>query len=573
MNRIKEARNPMSGSQKSSYQNWNSARLIVRHTKPVNEEIVGARSRNIQKIFIETAEGERFKFPVNHLAGARAMARHMGVGGTFHDKTGSHIINMSEEFKHLQKINHHIFANRTTLEPVAFNLREAIQNRLNNIRADLGTFMTIRGYSYRVDELANAPETNTLVEQDISESISALRNILKLEENSELDSALSTAIPLLSEMPAEDSRANHLATVIQKVYGEGDTDLGAFASAGALLANPSKIEFVGAPSTEDKPVDSVAGVAHRLGAIAARLKPSTDAQLILSNALSRIVDKIEHGLQLGGKVSITPAEKEFVTIFLRDVAPVIGESTNKTHDEETYPEAAELREWFSKFDPVKFAKEEKKVTENKLFDVITGDDAWQLANFLVKGKISPRIVAECYTNSDKIFVAAMLHENWTTETTEAIIKGLEIDEDNMGSKDELKEYWRSPTDNTFLWFNDANSLKRALELLDQYGIEDFKTIDDNMDYGIEFVGPRIRDAMKTRFANEPNIDMTEKPLNVHSKTFPTRSNFYDLNADRKHSKSLGMKHESADFEKDIEKKDEEGEIAKAKASIKGRDYF
>ena len=49
--------------------------------RPVNEEQRGARSRNISSIFVENAEGERFKYPYKHLNGARAMARHVSHGG------------------------------------------------------------------------------------------------------------------------------------------------------------------------------------------------------------------------------------------------------------------------------------------------------------------------------------------------------------------------------------------------------------------------------------------------------------------------------------------------------------
>ena len=50
----------MYGSMKTSYQPLDSVKIIVRHGKPVNEEVRGARSRNIHSILIQRGE-EKFK--------------------------------------------------------------------------------------------------------------------------------------------------------------------------------------------------------------------------------------------------------------------------------------------------------------------------------------------------------------------------------------------------------------------------------------------------------------------------------------------------------------------------------
>ena len=63
----------MYGSMKTSYQPLDSVKIIVRHGKPVNEEIRGARSRQISKLFIQRGD-ERFALPHKSLAGARAVS-------------------------------------------------------------------------------------------------------------------------------------------------------------------------------------------------------------------------------------------------------------------------------------------------------------------------------------------------------------------------------------------------------------------------------------------------------------------------------------------------------------------
>ena len=64
---IKEASlGPVQGSLKTSYQPLDSVKIVVKHSKPVNEEVRGSRSRNISKIFIQANE-EPFLFPSKNL--------------------------------------------------------------------------------------------------------------------------------------------------------------------------------------------------------------------------------------------------------------------------------------------------------------------------------------------------------------------------------------------------------------------------------------------------------------------------------------------------------------------------
>jgi hypothetical protein len=86
----------MYGSSRRSYTDLDETKLIIRHSKAVDEDVPGARSRHIDSLYIENAEGERFKYPVIHLNGARAMQRHIANGGKPYDEIGESIIKMSE---------------------------------------------------------------------------------------------------------------------------------------------------------------------------------------------------------------------------------------------------------------------------------------------------------------------------------------------------------------------------------------------------------------------------------------------------------------------------------------------
>jgi hypothetical protein len=97
MAKVQESLSPTMGSTKTSYQQTEGAKLIIRHNTAVNEEVRGSRSRNISALFIENAQGERFKYPHNHLTGARIMTQHVAEGGTPYDEVGQKIIGLSEE--------------------------------------------------------------------------------------------------------------------------------------------------------------------------------------------------------------------------------------------------------------------------------------------------------------------------------------------------------------------------------------------------------------------------------------------------------------------------------------------
>lgn len=100
------------GSKTMSYQKLMDTRLIIKHSQALNDDQApGARSRNISSLFVENADGERFKYPFIHLAGARAMQRHVANGGKPYDSIGESIIKMSEEIAQLKSFSNYVVRN------------------------------------------------------------------------------------------------------------------------------------------------------------------------------------------------------------------------------------------------------------------------------------------------------------------------------------------------------------------------------------------------------------------------------------------------------------------------------
>jgi hypothetical protein len=93
------------GTIKTSYVKApNKTKLIVKHSKRVDEEKRGSRSRHIHKIFIENKRGEKFAFPYPYVTGAKAMTRHVSEGGTPYDNRGKTILQMCEDLLVMKKM-------------------------------------------------------------------------------------------------------------------------------------------------------------------------------------------------------------------------------------------------------------------------------------------------------------------------------------------------------------------------------------------------------------------------------------------------------------------------------------
>ena len=106
------AESNMYGSKTVSYQKLMDTRLIIKHNQAVMDETQpGARTRHIGALFVENQDGERFKYPFIHLAGARAMQRHVANGGVPYDDLGKSIIGMSEEIAQLKSFGNYVVRN------------------------------------------------------------------------------------------------------------------------------------------------------------------------------------------------------------------------------------------------------------------------------------------------------------------------------------------------------------------------------------------------------------------------------------------------------------------------------
>lgn len=135
----------MYGSVRKSYQRVGKARINIAHTKPIQTENTSDRTRNIQAIFIESDQGERFRYPYRHLKGARAMARHVSEGGNPYDDFGRHLLGLSEELIKLNQFKRHVKRSPAMSEGLSEYVG-VVQERVSNIKKELESAHTDAGY-------------------------------------------------------------------------------------------------------------------------------------------------------------------------------------------------------------------------------------------------------------------------------------------------------------------------------------------------------------------------------------------------------------------------------------------
>ena len=176
------------GTRKVSYAGEpTQARLQIVHSQPLGEG--DARYRHIDRMFIETAEGEKFKLGFKSLSGARAMLEHVRQGGKPYDIRGCHISETVNEIAVLSRFNR-ASANRI-LEGVTQELVTEAQVYYQTLRENLKHMASGRGYAKYFESWHPAT---------INEQEGVVDNIKTLFIEQSIDSRIEAALPLLAKI-------------------------------------------------------------------------------------------------------------------------------------------------------------------------------------------------------------------------------------------------------------------------------------------------------------------------------------------------------------------------------------
>jgi hypothetical protein len=154
----------MYGTARHSFVECGQTRLRIVHTGIVNDDVRGARSRQIKDIFVETPRGERFLLPFKNLHGARAMGQHIDQGGELGDDEGRHICELVQE---MASMSHFVRSTkrRQFEDQETADMTNAAVNRYSEIKHTLRHMANARGYQNYFETFL--PAENPLEEIDV----------------------------------------------------------------------------------------------------------------------------------------------------------------------------------------------------------------------------------------------------------------------------------------------------------------------------------------------------------------------------------------------------------------------
>ena len=189
------------GTSRLSYQNIGEARIVIKHTENINQELAAGRTQKIGKIYIESADGERFMYPYKHLSGARAMARHVAEGGKPFDDFGTHITGLSEELAKLRKFKNYMGRSAVMAESLS-EYMDVVRERITTVKKTIESLQ--KPVSYKETFEAFAPAVMEDVPDDVKENWIDQLTIKQFNEE------LSDVFPYIYKLVSEATKAAEL---------------------------------------------------------------------------------------------------------------------------------------------------------------------------------------------------------------------------------------------------------------------------------------------------------------------------------------------------------------------------
>ena len=188
-----------------------SVKIVIEHSRKIEEG--EQRYRNINRIFVENANGERFLLNTTKPGIARVYARHIAEGGTPYDDRGQHIKGIVEEYS---KMAGFVRATRNGQfnESSQRLITEGI-NHYNSLRETLSRMSGKRGYEAYFESW-----TPSLMED---ESDMTAVNELFVQET--VDPRIESAMPILAKLSkniSEMTEVTELAEWADSLLEGGD---------------------------------------------------------------------------------------------------------------------------------------------------------------------------------------------------------------------------------------------------------------------------------------------------------------------------------------------------------------
>lgn len=176
------------GTRKVSYSDQpKKTRLMIRHDRELGEG--DARYRAIESLFVETADGERFRVPSRSLAHGRMLARHIAEGGTPYDAFGQHINELVTEMATLSRFIR--AAKSRNLGDQAAGMAETAIRHYTDLKAKAKRMISQRGYHEERERFDPAQTTEAEI---------AVESIRDMFVEQSLDHRIEEALPILARL-------------------------------------------------------------------------------------------------------------------------------------------------------------------------------------------------------------------------------------------------------------------------------------------------------------------------------------------------------------------------------------
>jgi len=183
------------GKSKSYSNQPGKAKVVIQHSRAIGEG--EQRFRNIAALFVENAQGERFRMPFESIAGAKAMARHVSEGGTPYDAFGQYISETMNEIKTLGKFVRASRSNQFAQNEQALGIVQDAVKHYADLKRKAKKMISNRGYK----EIFSAYDPAETTELD--ETIESVREVFV---NSSIDNRIEEALPILAKIKENTMR-------------------------------------------------------------------------------------------------------------------------------------------------------------------------------------------------------------------------------------------------------------------------------------------------------------------------------------------------------------------------------
>ena len=182
------------GNKKYSYSDQpKQVKLVIKHDRNLDEG--DKRYRNIESIFVETGDGERFKVPSRSLMHGKLIARHVSEGGNPYDAFGRHIGEVVAEMNILRKF---VRASRNRqFDGPAGEMCETAVRHYNLLKTKAKRMISQRGYLQELELFDPAEISNT---NQVTQSIREMF----IEQS--LDSRIEEALPILAKLTSKQDK-------------------------------------------------------------------------------------------------------------------------------------------------------------------------------------------------------------------------------------------------------------------------------------------------------------------------------------------------------------------------------